>query len=434
MNNTIDTILEVLKKHHIKEFEIDIAKSIGTSTAIRLGELENISNYQNQSLDITIYQNGKSGHASSADLSKTGIENAITSAKNIANFTQFDEFQSLAPKELLAFNPPDLDMFHPWELHPDVAIDIATQCENAGRNIAGITNSDGSEISSFSGTSWYINSHGLVVSRKSSSHSLGCSLIAERQGMKETSYYYHSVLDSADLLSPQTIGKKAATYTLEKLGGGLIPSGNYPIIFSNKVSSSIIGSILGALSGGAQYKKASFLAGTLDTIILPQTIDIIEQPLTPKTIGSKAYDDDGVLKKSQYFVKDGKVQNYILGQYSANQLQMQTTGNAGGVANVVVPHTQDIDLIAMQQEMHNGIIIDELMGQGINGITGDYSRGAGGFLVQNGEITQRISGITIAGNLKEMLKNIAIIGNDSDAQKNIKVGSILISNMMVAGA
>jgi PmbA protein len=167
---------------------------------------------------------------------------------------------------------------------------------------------------------------------------------------------------------------------------------------------------------------------------LPQTIDIIEQPLTPKTIGSKAYDDDGVLKKNQYFVKDGKVQNYILGQYSANQLQMQTTGNAGGVANVVVPHTQDIDLIAMQQEMHNGIIIDELMGQGINGITGDYSRGAGGFLVQNGEITQRISGITIAGNLKEMLKNIAIIGNDSDAQKNIKVGSILISNMMVAGA
>lgn len=434
MKQTIDLILENLKKHNITEFEIDIAKSIGTSTSVRLGSLENTSQYQNQHIDLTVYKGKKSGNASSADLSEVGIQNLIQSANNIANFTEKDEFHSLAPKELLAFNSPDLDMFYPWDLSAEKAIQIATECEEAGLNTRGINNSDGAEISSFSGTSWYINSNDLIVSRKSSSHSLGCSLIAEKNDEKQTSYEYSSVIDKNDMPTASKIGELAAKNTLEKLGGGLITSGNYPILFTNKVSNGIISIILGALSGGAQYKKTSFLFDSLGSIIMPETIDIIENPLALKTIGSRSYDDDGVLKNKQYFIQNGAVKTYIMGQYSANQLQSKTTANAGGVANVVVPTTKDISLEQMIQEMQNGVIIDELMGQGINGITGDYSRGAGGFLVKNGEIVQRISGITIAGNLKQMIQDIVIIGNDFDRQKNIKVGSILIKNMMVAGS
>jgi PmbA protein len=433
MNRTIDLILETLKSQNITEFEIDISKSIGTSTAVRLGEVENISQYQNQNLDITVYKNGASGHASSVDMSKNAINSAVLSAANIASFTQSDKFHSLAPKERLAFEVPNLDMFHPWDLNPELAVDIATRCESAGLEFDGITNSDGAEISSFSGTSWYINSTGLIASRKSSSHSLGCSFIAEKNGEMQTSYKYDSVLDNNDFLPAEEIGKLAAKNTVEKLGGSLIKSGNYPVVFTNKVSSSIISSILSGISGSAQYKKTTFLSGKLGEIILPQSVHIIEKPLVAKTIGARAYDDDGVLKAQQYFVKDGVVQTYIMGQYSANQMQSKTTGNAGGVANVVVPATQEMGLEAIIKEMKNGVVIDELMGQGVNGITGDYSRGASGFLVENGEIIQRISGITIAGNLTEMLKNIEIIGNDADSQKNIKVGSILISNMTIAG-
>ena len=434
MQDTIEQIITLLKKQNIQEFEIDISKSVGTSTAVRLGKVENISKYQNQNLDITIYNNQQTGHASSVDLSISSIQSTINAAINIAKYTEFDKFHSLAPKEVLAFSPPDLNMFFPWELSAETAVNLAFECEEAGLSANGIDNSNGAEISSFSGTSWYVNSSGLSVSRKSSIHSLGCSLMASNGDDKQTSYEYCSVLDAKTLLSATKIGEKAVKNTLKKLGGSLIKSGNYPVIFTNKVSSSIISSILGSISGSSQYRKSTFLEGAIDKIIMPENINIIEKPLALKTIGSRAFDDDGVLKNTQHFIKDGRVATYIMGQYSANQMQSKTTGNAGGVNNVIVPATQNMGLQEIIKQMQNGIVVDELMGQGVNGITGDYSRGASGFLIKNGEIIQRIAGITIAGNLKQMIQDIEIIGNDFDTQKNIKVGSILIKNMVVAGS
>lgn len=432
MHQTIEYTTELLHKKQVSHFEITAHTSVGTSLSVRMGELENSVRYQNQALEINVVCEGKSGSCSTVDISKKGIGFAVENAISLATFSEADEYNTLAPPELLATGSVDLDLYHPYALSAEEALKVAKECEKAALDQEHITNSDGAEVASFSGTSYYANSYGILLEHPSSSHSLNCAVIASDKGDMQTAYEYDNALVWQELSLASEIGKSAAEKANNKLNPQVIASGEYPVIFANTISSSLISSMLAALSGRAQYKKSSFLLDSIDTAILPEGVDIIEKPLAPRTIGARFFDTDGVQKRQQFFVQDGRVQSYILSQYSANKLGLNTTANAGGTSNVWVQSRFTPSVGEMIASMDKGIIIDELMGQGVNLITGDYSRGASGFMIENGIITYPVAGITIASNLRDMLANISI-ATDVDMRKNIKVGAVRIESMTVAG-
>lgn len=433
LENTAQQAIDLLKKFNASDYEISLSSSSGVSTAVRLGQVETLEYHLDKSFDINVYFGNAKGHASSVDLSAAGILNTIESACQIAKYTQPDPFNGLAPKELMAFEVPDLNMYHPWDLDPEQSIDLATRCEAQALSHTDISNSDGAEVSSHQGESLYANSNGMMNRQKGARHSLSCSVIAKQGDDMQTAYEYTVALDAQDLQTPEWVGDGVSALASSKLGAQSLPTQQCPVIFSNRVSSGLFAQLIGALGGSKQYKKSTFLLNSIDQIVVPESINILENPLVSKTIGAKAFDRDGVLKRKQYFVKDGRVQQYVLSQYSANQLGLQTTANAGGVNNLIIEHQFSGDLDAMIKAMDKGVLVTELMGQGVNTTTGDYSRGATGFWVENGQIQYPVSGITIAGNLKDMLLGIVHIGSDVDYRSNIKVGSIMINQMTVAG-
>ncbi|RUM85050.1 MAG: peptidase U62, partial [Candidatus Thioglobus sp.] len=347
--------------------------------------------------------------------------------------TQEDPFSGLAPKDLMAFDVPDLDLYHPWDLDAQHSIDLAKACEEIALEQDEIDNSEGAEVSSFQGEGLYANSNGLIAAQSSTRHSLNCSLIAKRGDDMQTAYEYTTALDANDLESPQQVGMKAALLAQQKLGAQSLTSQKCPVIFTSRLSGGLFAQLLGALGGSRQYKKSTFLLNSIDQIVIPESLSLFEQPFAKKTLGAKAFDHDGVLKREQYFVENGRVKSYVMGQYSANQLGLKTTANSGGTNNVNVTANFDGGLEAMIKAMDKGLVVTELMGQGVNATTGDYSRGALGFWVENGEIQYPVSGITIAGNLKEMLLGIEHVGTDIDHRSNLKVGSVLINQMTIAG-
>jgi PmbA protein len=273
----------------------------------------------------------------------------------------------------------------------------------------------------------------MMSVQKGARHSLNCSVIAKQDKDMQTAYEYTVALDAQDLQAPEWVGDRVAKLAIGKLGARSLASQKCPVIFSPRVSSGLFSQLIGALSGASQYKKATFLLDSIDKLILPESISILEKPFSKKTIGAKAFDRDGVLKRQQYFVENGQVKSYVLSQYSANQLGLKTTANSGGVNNLIIEHQFTGDLDDMIKLMDKGLVVTELMGQGVNGTTGDYSRGATGFWIENGEIQYPVSGITIAGNLKDMLLGIEHVGTDVDYRGNIKVGSVLINQMTIAG-
>ena len=433
LEQTAQQVIQMLKRHKVSDYEISLSASSGVSTAVRLGKVETLEYHLDKSLDINVYMGQAKGHASSVDLSKNGILKTVESACLIAKYTQNDPFNGLAPKELMAFEVPDLDLYHPWELDPSHSIDLAMRCEAQALEHSGIDNSDGAEVSSYQGEGLYANSNDMMSVQKGAKHSLSCSVIAKRDKDMQTAYEYTAALDAQDLQTPEWVGDGVAKLAKSKLGARSLSSQKCPVIFSPRVSGGLFSQLISALSGSRQYKKSTFLLNSLDQLVLPENISILENPFAKKTIGSKAFDRDGVLKRTQYFVKDGRVQSYVLSQYSANQLKLKTTANAGGVNNLIIEHQFDGTLDEMTRLMDKGLIVTELMGQGVNATTGDYSRGATGFWVENGEIQHPVSGITIAGNLKDMLLGIEHIGSDIDHRNNIKVGSIMINQMTIAG-
>ena len=403
LEQTAQQVIQALKRHKVSGYEISLSASSGVSTAVRLGKVETLEYHLDKSLDINVYLGQAKGHTSSVDLSEGGILKAVESACLIAKYTQNDPFSGLAPKELMAFDVPDLDMYYPWELDPSHSIDLATRCEAQALDHGAIDNSDGAEVSSYQGEGLYANSNGMMSVQKGARHSLNW------------------------------VGDRVAKLAISKLGARSLASQKCPVIFSPRVSSGLFSQLIGALSGASQYKKATFLLDSIDKLILPESISILEKPFSKKTIGAKAFDRDGVLKRQQYFVENGQVKSYVLSQYSANQLGLKTTANSGGVNNLIIEHQFTGDLDDMIKLMNKGLVVTELMGQGVNGTTGDYSRGATGFWVENGEIQYPVSGITIAGNLKDMLLGIEHVGTDVDYRGNIKVGSVLINQMTIAG-
>ena len=433
LEQTTQLAIELIKQQKVSDFEISVGKSSGVSTTVRLSNVETLQYHLDTSFNVSVYIGKNKGQATSVDLSKASLKNAIESACLIAKYTQEDPFNGLAPSERMAWDTPNLDLYYPWNLDANKSIEIAKECEQIALEQSEINNSDGAELSSFEGESVYANSNGLIANLKSSRHSLYCSLIAKRGDEMQTAHEYSVAIDSNDLTEPSKIGLEAARLAQEKLGSRHLGPQKCPIIFTSRQSSGIFSQLLGALSGSRQYKKTSFLLESLGSQVLPESISIYEDPLKLKTLGSRAFDQDGVLKKKQFFVKEGIVSSYLMGQYSANQMGLESTANAGGVSNCCVNSNFDGGITELTKSMDRGLIVTDLMGHGVNATTGDYSRGASGFWVENGEIKYPVSGITIAGNLKDMLNNVVSIASDVDFRSNLKVGSTLISEMTISG-
>jgi PmbA protein len=433
LEQTTQLAIELIKQQKVSDFELSVGKSSGVSTTVRLSNVETLQYHLDTSFNVSVYIGKNKGQATSVDLSKASLKNAIESACLIAKYTQEDPFNGLAPSERMAWDIPNLDLYYPWNLDAKKSIEIAKECEQIALEQNEINNSDGAELSSFEGESVYANSNGLIANLKNTRHSLFCSLIAKRGDEMQTAYEYGVTIDSNDLTSPSKIGLEAARLAQEKLGSRHLSPQKCPIIFTSRQSSGLFSQLLGALSGSRQYKKTSFLLESLGSKVLPESISIYEDPLKLKTLGSRAFDQDGVLKKKQFFVEEGIVSSYLMGQYSANQMGLESTANAGGVSNCCVKSNFDGGIMELTKSMDKGLIVTDLMGHGVNATTGDYSRGASGFWVENGEIKYPVSGITIAGNLKNMLKNVVSIASDVDFRSNLKVGSTLISEMTISG-
>lgn len=415
--------------------EADVAASVdfGLSVGVRLGEVETVERTRDRGVALTVYFGKRKGSASTADLDPQSIERTVEHACAIARYTEEDPANGLADPALLATDIPDLDIWHPWDIGPEEAIRLAVEIEDAGRAFdPRIDNSDGASVQASASMTAYANSLGFVGTERGTHHSLSVALIAEDAGGMQRDYWYDSVRAAGDFASAGSIGRKAAERTVSRLGARGLSTRDCPVLFVPEVARSLVGSFLSAVSGGVLYRRASFLVDHVGKPVFPSWMQIVERPRILRGQGSTAFDSEGVATRDSDLVKDGVLARYILGSYSARKLGLQSTGNAGGIHNVVVQPGAD-DFAALLERMGTGLLVTELMGQGVSLITGDYSRGASGFWVENGEIAYPVEEITIAANLRDMFANIAAVGNDVDRRSHILTGSILLERMTIAG-
>jgi PmbA protein len=414
--------------------EVSISKSTGLSVSTRMCEVENVEFNSDGALGITVYRGQRKGSASTSDLSEKAIAQTVKAALDIAQYTSEDPFAGPAPKELMVKQAPDLDLFHPDEPEPDRAAQIAIQAEQAALGYSDkIKQSDGASYDSHYGIKVYGNSHGTLVSYPSSRHSISCCVIGESDnGDMERDYSYTLARHTEALWSPEKVGLLSAEKTVSRLNARRIPTGEYPIVFAADVATGLIGHLVGAISGGSLYRKASFLLDHLGQQILPSWFNIEEQPHVLRGLASSPFDSEGVFTQDRQIITDGVLSTYLLASYAARKMDMTPTGHAGGIHNWFVASTGQ-DFQGILKELGTGFLVTELMGQGVNTVTGDYSRGAAGFWVENGEIQFPVSEVTIAGNLKEMFNSIVAVGNDVETRSQIQVGSILLESMKVAG-
>ncbi|MCW4453750.1 metalloprotease PmbA [Flavobacterium sp. MXW15] len=426
-------LLEKARALGATQAEVSCSEERGLDVNVRLGEVETVESTHDRGIAVTVYFGQRKGSASTADLQESSLEATVAQACAIARHTEDDPAAGLADAALMAHEFPDLDGWHPWALGADEALDLALACEAAGREAdARISNSDGASAATAQSLSVYANSHGFIGRERSSHHSIGCALIAGHGDGMQRDGWYSSAIAREDLEAAVDIGRRAAERTLARLQPRSLPTGEVPVLFSAEVARSLIGHLLGAVSGGALYRRASFLLDSAGTRLFPEWFGIEELPLLRRGLRSSAFDGEGVATRNSALVSQGVLQRYILGSYSARKLGLQTTGNAGGVHNLQVAANAG-DLASMVAGMGRGLLVTELMGQGVNGVTGDYSRGAGGFWVENGQIAYPVDGITIAGNLKQMFAGIEAVGSDVDRRSHVRTGSILIGKMTVAG-
>ncbi|KFN41391.1 hypothetical protein N789_05815 [Arenimonas oryziterrae DSM 21050 = YC6267] len=414
--------------------EVSLSEDQGLSVNVRLGEVETVERNRDRGIALTVYFGQRKGTASTADLQASSLEATVDQACAIARFTEEDSASGLAEAELMARQAVDLDLWHPWDIDADHAIEQALQAEAAGREAdARISNSDGASLSSGQSIAVYANSHGFVGRERSTHHSLSCSLIAGKDDAMQRDYWYSTALDAAELESPAAVGRRAALRTVARLAPRSIATGDYPVLFSAEMARSLVGHLLGAVSGGALYRRASFLLDAVGTPLFPDWLSMVETPQLRRGLRSAWFDADGVGTRQQDLVRDGVLSRYVLGTYSARKLGLATTGNAGGIHNLSVTANA-----AGQEEllgrMGSGLLVTELMGQGVNAMTGDYSRGAAGFWVEKGEIAHPVDELTIAGNLREMFRSIEAIGADVDRRSHVAMGSLLLGRMTVAGS
>ena len=414
--------------------EVTCNEDAGLAVNVRMGEVETVEATRDRGIAVTVYFGQRKGSASTADLREDSLAATVAQACAIAKYTEDDAAAGLADAELMASAQREFDSWHPAPFDADHAIDTALSCEAAGRALdARIGNSDGASANANASLSVYANSHGFLGAERSTSYSIGCALIAGEGDAMQRESWYSVALAESDLEAAAAVGRKAAQRTLERLEPRQLPTGDVPVLFAAEMARSLIGSYIGAVSGGALYRKASFLLDSAGTRVFPDWFDIDEDPFLPRGFRSASFDAEGVATRELPLVRGGVVQRYVLGSYSARKLGLQSTANAGGVHNLQVKANAD-DLASLVRGMDRGLLVTELMGQGVNAITGDYSRGAAGFMVENGEIAYPVDGITIAGNLRTMFAAIEAVAGDIDPRSHIRTGSILVGRMTVAGS
>ncbi|HIL39778.1 MAG TPA: metalloprotease PmbA, partial [Methylococcales bacterium] len=426
LETIVANVLEEAKNQGASAAEVGLSIERGLSVTCRLGAVETIEHHRDQGLGITVFFGQQKGSASLTDLTDDSIKDGVKAACSIARFSGEDRFSGLPDSDRLATQFPDLDVCHPWELSADQAITLALDCETVARELDPlITNSEGATVNSHQGISVLGNSLGFLNGYESTRHSLSCSVIGQQGDDMQRDYWYSVARNANDLESSRHVGAMAAERVVRRLGAQSLSSRQCPVLYAPEVAASLLGHFIGAISGGSLYRKSSFLLDALETRVFPEFIRIHEQPFLPKALGSSAYDGEGVAASAHDIVTDGILASYVLGSYSARKLGMESTGNAGGVHNLTIEHG-DQDQQGLLATMDTGLLVTELIGQGVNQVTGDYSRGAAGFWVEGGVIQYPVEEITIAGNLKDMYQNIVAVGNDVDLRRNTRTGSILV--------
>jgi PmbA protein len=414
--------------------EAGVSVDTGLSVTVRLGETETLEFNRDRSLGLTVYFDQRKGSATTADFAPDSLSATVKAACDIARYTSRDACSGLPDADRMATLVPDLDLYHPWALEAEGAIELAKECEEAARQVdPRIENSEGGTVSSYVGTRVKANTHGFLAGYRSSYHSISCSVIGKQGDEMQRDYWSYAARDAADLPTAAAIGRIAGERTVRRLGTQRLSTRQAPVVFAADIASSLFGHFISAVSGNHLYRKSSFLLDQLGKQVFPGYLHIHEQPLLKKGLGSAPYDGEGVATVARDIIRDGILQSYVLNSYSACKLGMATTGNAGGVRNLTID-PGDKDLGQLLRAMDTGLLVTELIGFGVNNVTGDYSRGAAGFWVEGGEIQYPVDEITVAGNLKDMFMHIVEVGNDVDLRGNTRSGSVLIEEMTIAGS
>ena len=434
LEDIVQSVLAAAKSAGVDQAEVAASHDIGLSTTARLGDVESLEYTNDRGVGITVYKDHKKGSASTSDFSAAALQETVAKAVSFATYTAADEHSGLADPERMASGAKDLELAHEWQLNPNDAIQIAIECEDAARAYdKRITNSEGATVGTNSGVRAYGNSHGFIASYPRTSHSVSCVVVGEADGAMERDYWYTAARDANLLETAVSVGQKAAERTVARLGGRKIETGTASVLYAPESARGFIGHLIGAIAGSSQYRRSSFLLDAAGERIFPEFMQLQERPHLLGAMASASYDAEGVQTSDRDIIVDGVLQGYVLGSYSARRLGLQTTGNAGGVHNLLVPGNAG-DLESMLRDMGTGLLVHELIGQGVNMVTGDYSRGVVGFWVENGEIAYPVYEITIAGNLKKLYQQIVAIGNDQDLRGGIHCGSVLVEGMTIAGA
>jgi PmbA protein len=433
LESLVRLALDEARRLGASETEVGVSVDTGLSVTARLGEVETLEYTRDRGMGVTVFRGKRKGSASTADLTAKAIRETVAKAHSIAGFTAEDECAGLPEPDTLAREIPDLDLSHPWGIQPDEARDMAVACEAAALAVdPRIGNSEGATLSSHQGLRVFGNSLGFIGGFPSSMHSLSCVVVAQDKGEMQRDYWYSSMRDWRELEGGESIGRQAAHRALRRLNARKLSTVTAPVLFVPELARGLVAHFLGAIRGGSQYRRASFLLDSAGQQLFPQWMHIVERPHIRKGLGSAPFDGEGVETKDREIIDAGVLTGYVLSTYSARKLGLKTTGNAGGVHNLIVKPGQD-DFDALLRRMGRGLVVTELMGQGVNGVTGDYSRGAAGFWVENGKLGDPVHEITIAGNLRDMYRRILAVGSDVDLRGSIRTGSVLVEEMTIAG-
>ncbi len=433
LEQMVEDLLTEAKKQGASAAEAGVSSDTGLSINVRMGEVETIEHTRDQGLGVTVFMGQRKGTASTTDFSPQAVRDTVRAACNIASHTTEDPYSGLADAELMARDLPDLDLYHPWDIDVEAAIELGAACEDAALKLdARISNSEGASVSSHNGLQVYGNSHGFIGGYPSSRHSLSCAVVGEQDHAMQRDYWYTTARRADDLEAAAAVGRRAGERTLARLGARRISTRQAPVLFQADVAVSLLRSFTAAVNGSALYRHSTFLLDHLGRQVFPEFVRIRENPLLVRGLASAPFDSEGVATRAQDFVLDGVLTGYVLGSYSARRLGMQTTGNAGGVRNLSIEPGQ-LSLEDLLTTMDSGLLVTEMMGPGVNMVTGDYSRGAAGVWVEHGEIPFPVEEVTIAGNLKQMFSQLVAIGSDEEKRGSIRTGSWLIERMTIAG-
>jgi PmbA protein len=433
LERTVSEALEHAAALGATQAEASASWGAGLSVTVRRQETETLEYHRDKGLSVTVYLGKRKGSANTSDLGADAVRETVMKACSMARFGAEDEYAGLAEADAMAREFPDLQLYHPWQLDAEGAIDLALECEKAALEYdSRINNSEGATVSTHEACRVYGNSHGFLAGYPDTQHSLSCAVLAADGSEMQRDFEFTVARDPAELVGPKTVGRGAGQRTVDRLGARKLDTRVTPVIYPARVARGLIGHAIGAIRGGALYRQASFLLDCLGEVVFPEHFSVREYPLLPKALASASFDDEGVATRDRYLFEDGVLRDYVLASYYARKLGLKSTGNAGGTHNLLVSDT-GVSYADLVSQMGTGFIVTELMGQGVNTVTGDYSRGASGYWVENGEISYPVHEMTIAGNLRDMYRGIVEVATDTDCRGGIRTGSLLIDRVTLAG-